>query len=826
MGSALIKSAQPPQPNYKGILPEETLPRVTEQPNTKKNTAEVGNENRDINFTSGLIYSEALVRNEEDVLDPSIVFRFIKQNDLPALQNFIHKFYRKNSTYHQIHSLRGMWNSNPLMVSLQYHQLDIFYYLISLLPQNIENDLETRSYLNAKNDKGASIVLYAAIEGLTDVFKFLYDKFSLYFEQTLILEPTKEPIYNPKYDRSIVCSPFSVAVMNGNLDIISVCCNHNCHFENEFPFAIDTSTKKFNSKSPELQTGVNPFVLAISFGQRPVMSKILQEITTLQAQKVLRTIDSDGCNFLHYLARFQANPPDSETGEESCTIQDFFQAIIDKALALDPDCIELNMHRPDKRGFCPLAIACDSKNVHFATILLKLGSNPSEINLLDGFTPLHYAIKRRAKDLVEVLLEYGADPLLKGASTDDAKVSPTSAYEFCCKSLKPNNEIYIAIDKVASVWTTMRSQKDEQLSTGADDNNKMVVSQDVVLNSNQELAKQFDNPEPSKEEALREGDIVEKFFPPDESMVGERLEHGTILNDLYPVHLESFLNDSEDFPYPVEGEMSRQLSEDLSTDQLQQVREDKPESNTEQTTPEISPIQAYLALQVEGIKNCAKKEDKENEETFEDFIENLLIGSQEESNDIVQLAETLEKQNSPPRQKAPVQPKRPQFKGKRKSTVTVNSSTIPSSKPSEPTAPLISQENKNSSSPLVAQPPQNSPYHSIARPVRKGSTLKQATNRSSKNLGASASSFTPKPPSEPKPNSRLADIVVREQSDPVTQRNYNLMEKIQNLTMLGDDDDDLDRQQEEIDLTNLTVLTRSNVREESERNERTVRIKR
>jgi hypothetical protein len=54
-----------------------------------------------------------------------------------------------------------------------------------------------------------------------------------------------------------------------------------------------------------------------------------------------------------------------------------------------------------------------AKQVELVKLLLEEGCSASTYNALTHSTPLHMAVRRRSLEIVTLLLEYGADPLLQ-----------------------------------------------------------------------------------------------------------------------------------------------------------------------------------------------------------------------------------------------------------------------------------------------------------------------------------------------------------------------------------------------------------------------------
>ena len=109
----------------------------------------------------GLIYVEATDNS-------SNLFAAIKRGDLTTVQQML-GVYETNEgdatpnvikVAKNVNNLLGMWNSTPLIVAVQYGQLEIANLLLA------EPKLGN---LNHINEKGASVLLYACMEGQTEL---------------------------------------------------------------------------------------------------------------------------------------------------------------------------------------------------------------------------------------------------------------------------------------------------------------------------------------------------------------------------------------------------------------------------------------------------------------------------------------------------------------------------------------------------------------------------------------------------------------------------------------------------------------------------------
>lgn len=151
-----------------------------------------------------------------------------------------------------VNHLLGMWNATPLIVATQYGQKEIALELLKL------SDLGN---LNHVNDKGASALLFACMEGLVDIVSLLFvhsrSLFAVLASRRIILSPdvflsflsyccyaenellvqvkillakqvtittasTSEPIYNEASDQAVKCTPLSIAVTNGHQAIVAL----------------------------------------------------------------------------------------------------------------------------------------------------------------------------------------------------------------------------------------------------------------------------------------------------------------------------------------------------------------------------------------------------------------------------------------------------------------------------------------------------------------------------------------------------------------------------------------------------------------------------
>jgi ankyrin repeat protein len=68
-------------------------------------------------------------------------------------------------------------------------------------------------------------------------------------------------------------------------------------------------------------------------------------------------------------------------------------------------------------GFTPLHKLCENKGIpRCAVFLLKAKATPNIQDNIGKMTPLHFAVTKDNYPLIDVLLEYGADPTIQNAS--------------------------------------------------------------------------------------------------------------------------------------------------------------------------------------------------------------------------------------------------------------------------------------------------------------------------------------------------------------------------------------------------------------------------
>lgn len=376
-------------------------------------------------LSSGLEFSEV-------VKDDINIFSMIKRGDLAGVTEIINLhsvFPPRIPLNRQV----GMWSSSPLIVALQYGYGDIARLLL------LQKDLGD---LNMRNEKGATALLFACMEGLADVVALL-------IEQGASVEdvPTTEPVYNPLTDRSLVCSPLSIAVTNGRQTVVAklLSAAGGNRANEPFAFPVVTSIRKSDkvaSARGAWASEVTPLALACACGQLGVVRELLWRKCVPSNNET----DSDGSTALHHLCRAR-----QEEATEEIFLEFKRRELLSDELLQAVDCV----------GDTALHVATDCKKEILVRLLLEEGSYAASRNAGEsGVTPLHIAIRRKSFELVTLLLEYGADPLL-----EDKK--GVSAWDLAQK-LRPESEICVAVGKAAAAWQGIRgcgSHKQQAQST-------------------------------------------------------------------------------------------------------------------------------------------------------------------------------------------------------------------------------------------------------------------------------------------------------------------------------------------------------------------------
>jgi ankyrin repeat protein len=137
MGCGSSSTAQPDKP----------VPTIKTAKEVQVASSSAETESPTASPSKGLIYQAA-------VDNSSNLFAAIKRGDVLATNELV------SSSGGDANKLVGMWGSTPLIVALQYGQKEIAERLLR------EEELGD---LNHINEKGASSLLYACMEGMTDI---------------------------------------------------------------------------------------------------------------------------------------------------------------------------------------------------------------------------------------------------------------------------------------------------------------------------------------------------------------------------------------------------------------------------------------------------------------------------------------------------------------------------------------------------------------------------------------------------------------------------------------------------------------------------------
>ncbi len=397
------------------------------------------------NFSSGLIYTEAATKTTS-VNDISNLFSSIKRGNYQHFLDIIKETYQGESEYYKVHYLKGMWDSTPLLVAIQYHQTEMIDYLLAHLPphkiRDADNDKE-EFVLNHRNEKGATAMLFAVMEGLTTIVQQL-----IKLDVTVNIPATVDAIYNPLYDQSMIATPLSLAVANQQCEILKLLLAAGCKVNTPFDFpTVKSATASVGGKSNGVK-GLTPILLSCNYGHLDVVRELLTH-DDIDCE----VNDEEFANILHHLARSKKAQPNNNPDSNNPVVG-IFQELMKKEV------ITMGMlQQRDKNSDTPLHIACDNKQVDLVKLLLEEGSNPSSMNSNTGFTPLHIAIRRRQIDIVKLLLEYGADPLAK----IESKAGAQSPVEMSNK-LSSDNEIHVAVKQAIESRNTQISKDDKILA--------------------------------------------------------------------------------------------------------------------------------------------------------------------------------------------------------------------------------------------------------------------------------------------------------------------------------------------------------------------------
>eukprot|EP01039_Chlorochromonas_danica_P010497 gene10497-11628_t len=356
-------------------------------------------------FSSGLCFTEV----NANLPSATAVFHLIKRGEVEELKGLVASSF--NNDLLLLHQLHGLWGSTPLLVAIQYHRLEVLNYLFSVTP--------SRDVINHRNERGAGALLLAIVEGLREVVLRL-----IALGADLQPPATSEAIYTLRYDQSFICTPFTMAIIQEEAEVVALLVEEGgCSVNAAFPFP----AAKSRGGGRKGLLGLTPVLLAASFGHGDLVVDLVRRGADLSVR------DEEGSNVLHHLAHaaghakpltttsLPATTPTavSPSGNDATNgggggnrLDGILRALDFLLLHHHPQCLSL-FNDCDCKGDPPLLVACESKVLPFVQRLLEGGSPSSSINPRTGWSPLHLAVKRKQIDLIKLLLEHGADPLAK-----------------------------------------------------------------------------------------------------------------------------------------------------------------------------------------------------------------------------------------------------------------------------------------------------------------------------------------------------------------------------------------------------------------------------
>ncbi len=300
-------------------------------------------------------------------------------------------------------NMLGMWSSTPLIISLQYEFIDIAKLLIT----------SPKIDVNRKNEKNATAMLFASMFGYADIVKSLAKK------KAAIDLPPAEGIYNPKFDKNMSLTPFSVACINNNVDVVTLFLKLGAvNINAAFHFCAWKYKTPLSTKS-----GLNMSAISVACSAGSV--EVVRELLKYDANIYIK--DAEGMFPIHHIVRSQGDVA-------ALALLDEFKL----ALKWSKDWLET----PDNFGNTPLHIACENKLVEVSKLLIESGCSVNSKTFQTGQTPLHIAIKRRSLALVDELINNGAD-----ASIVDSK--NTSSFDLIAK-MKETDAIVLSVKKSAN----------------------------------------------------------------------------------------------------------------------------------------------------------------------------------------------------------------------------------------------------------------------------------------------------------------------------------------------------------------------------------------
>lgn len=334
---------------------------------------------------------------------------------------------------------KGMWNSTPLLIAVQYNHEALALHLLnhySYLPINSNGgNSPTKSMSSTDkdshfmrrldtlsiNDKNASALLHGCLNGMTSVVESILVQFPGIMNTTCF-HTISPNIYNPLVDVSGAWDALSCLCANGNTDILELMESQDGFDIKIFKtFSFSLSIPFNEEKLCSTLNGITPLMVACVYGQAALVSFLLNKGCDISA------VDSTKANLFHHAARGR---------NANAVLNALFSSNAYRYLIRRSQQMELLM-RGDEYGYTPLHYLISRKKVDIPLIELYLKECKEYSNfdvhkatsgaatrvsgqpLLSmarfnvGSTLLHVAILKRSFECVELLLQYGADPLRK-----------------------------------------------------------------------------------------------------------------------------------------------------------------------------------------------------------------------------------------------------------------------------------------------------------------------------------------------------------------------------------------------------------------------------
>jgi ankyrin repeat protein len=127
----------------------------------------------------------------------------VKKGDVQAVGELLEQGSDVNTT--------GMWGNTPLLAACQYNKSEIA--VLCLAHSGVD--------VNVVNERGYTAILFASLQGLTDVVEGLLGRGA-----TANLDEVR--VYNSVFDMNMFLTPLSAAIVNGNASIVEHLLSQGC----------------------------------------------------------------------------------------------------------------------------------------------------------------------------------------------------------------------------------------------------------------------------------------------------------------------------------------------------------------------------------------------------------------------------------------------------------------------------------------------------------------------------------------------------------------------------------------------------------------------